>query len=55
MADSQVQTNNDSYSRTILTTSGVQVKIEEDTTQDSETGHTSEVVTYLAIEGVVLS
>jgi RHS repeat-associated protein len=39
------------YSRTSLTTSGVQVMVEEETTYDTETGHTSEVVSYLAIQG----
>ena len=39
------------YSRTSLTTSGVQVMVEEDTTYDDETNHTSEVVSYLAIQG----
>jgi RHS repeat-associated protein len=39
------------YDRTSLTASGVQVMIEEDTTYDSETDHTTEVVHYLAIEG----
>lgn len=34
-----------------LTTTGVQVKVEEDTTFDSEVGHTSEVVSYLALQG----
>ncbi len=34
-----------------LTASGVQVRVEEDTTQDGETGHPPEVVAYLAIEG----
>jgi hypothetical protein len=37
--------------RKFATTTGVQVKIEEDTTYDSETGHTSEVVHYLAVQG----
>jgi serralysin len=36
---------------TNLTTAGVQIKIEEDTTLDSETGHTTEVVHFLTIEG----
>lgn len=39
------------YSRTSLTTGGVKVMIEEDTTWDSETSHTTEVVGYLALEG----
>ena len=39
------------YNRTSLTASGVQVKVEEDTTYDSETNHTTEVVSYLAIQG----
>ncbi|MDJ0728888.1 MAG: hypothetical protein QNJ33_02740 [Crocosphaera sp.] len=34
-----------------LTTNGVQVTIQEDTTFDGETSHTTEVVNYLAIEG----
>ncbi len=34
-----------------LTTNGVQVTIQEDTTFDNETNHTTEVVNYLAIEG----
>ena len=39
------------YDRTSLTANGVQVLVEEDTTDDSETGHTTEVVGYLALEG----
>ena len=39
------------YKRTSLTASGVQVMVEEDTTYDDETNHTTEVVSYLAIEG----
>ena len=39
------------YNRTSLTASGVQVMVEEDTTYDDETNHTTEVVSYLAIEG----
>lgn len=39
------------YKRTSLTATGVKIKIEEDTTQDSETSHTSEVIHYLVIEG----
>ncbi len=39
------------YSRSSLTTTGVQIKLEEDTTWDGEKGHTTEVVHYLAIEG----
>ncbi|MCL4264494.1 MAG: hypothetical protein KJ069_14820 [Anaerolineae bacterium] len=39
------------YSRLSLTSSGVQVMVEEDTTGDSETTHTSEVVSYVAIQG----
>lgn len=34
-----------------LTASSAQIKVEEDTTLDSETGHTPEVVSYLAIGG----
>ncbi|MEL4896305.1 choice-of-anchor Q domain-containing protein [Crocosphaera sp. Alani8] len=34
-----------------LTTHGVQVTLQEDTTFDDETNHTTEVVNYLAIEG----
>ena len=34
-----------------LTSSSVQVMIEEDTTLDSEVSHTTEVVSYLAIQG----
>jgi hypothetical protein len=34
-----------------LTSSGVQVMVEEDTTCDTETTHTSEVVSYLALQG----
>ncbi|GEM_PF-1187570 len=34
-----------------LTNSSVDIKIEEDTSRDSETGHTNEEVTYLAIGG----
>lgn len=33
------------------TASGIQVKVEEDTTTDAEVAHTTEVVTFLAIEG----
>jgi hypothetical protein len=36
---------------TNLTAAGVQIKVEEDTTLDSETGHTTEVVYFLTIEG----
>lgn len=39
------------YERSSLTVGGVQVMLEEDTTYDSETNHTTEVVHYLAIEG----
>ena len=39
------------YDRTSLTTTGVQVKVEEDTTFDTEIAHTDEIVNYLAIEG----
>jgi serralysin len=39
------------YNRTSLAASGVQVLIEEDTTADEETDHTTEVVHYLAVEG----
>ncbi|MCP4593679.1 MAG: hypothetical protein GY842_23330, partial [bacterium] len=39
------------YDRASLTASGVQLKVEEDTTQDSETNHTTEVVSYLAVQG----
>lgn len=39
------------YERTSLTASQVQFFIEEDTTLDSEINHTTEVVSYLAIEG----
>jgi hypothetical protein len=34
-----------------LTTTTVQVKVEEDTTYDAETKHMTEVVHYLAIQG----
>ncbi|EHJ10820.1 hypothetical protein CWATWH0003_4434 [Crocosphaera watsonii WH 0003] len=34
-----------------LTTNGIQVKVQEDTTLDGETNHTTEVVNYLAMEG----
>ncbi len=34
-----------------LTTNGVQVAVQEDTTFDNETNHTTEVVNYLAFEG----
>lgn len=34
-----------------LTSDSVQVKVEEDTTHDGETKHTSEVVDYLAVPG----
>jgi len=34
-----------------LTASGVQVRVEEDTTDDAETDHTDEVVHYLAVAG----
>ena len=39
------------YKRSSLTAGGVEVMIEEDTTWDSETSHTTEVVHYLALEG----
>jgi hypothetical protein len=34
-----------------LSATGVQVMVEEDTTYDAETNHTTEAVHYLAIEG----
>ncbi|MDJ0844651.1 hypothetical protein [Crocosphaera sp.] len=34
-----------------LTTNGVQVTIQEDTTFDDETNHTTEVINYLAVDG----
>jgi hypothetical protein len=34
-----------------LTSTGVQVRVEEDTTLDSETAHTTEVVDYLVLSG----
>lgn len=39
------------YKRSSLTAAGVKMMVEEDTTWDSETGHTTEVVHYLALEG----
>ncbi len=39
------------YDRTSLTSSGVSVKIEEDTTPDSKTEHTTEQADFLAIQG----
>jgi RHS repeat-associated protein/uncharacterized repeat protein (TIGR01451 family) len=39
------------YNRTTLTTSGVQVMIEEDKSQDPYTTHGTEVVGYVAIQG----
>ncbi|MCP4360416.1 MAG: hypothetical protein GY796_20600, partial [Chloroflexi bacterium] len=38
------------YSRTSLTAAGVQIIVEEDKTADSETTHSAEAVSYLALE-----
>jgi len=39
------------FNRAALTSGGVQIMVEEDSTFDREMGHTTEPVVFLAIEG----